>query len=124
MPKLGATGLTRIWRAAGYSRKGFRAAWRNESAFRQEAVLAALLTPCAFWLGGTAAEIALLLATLAVVLITELVNSAIESIVDRVSPENHELAGRAKDMGSAAVFVALGLVVVVWGLLLWQRLGN
>jgi len=124
VPKRRSTGLTRIWHAAGYSLRGFRAAWRNEAAFRQEAVLAALLTPCAFWLGDTKTEVALLLATLAVVLITELLNSAIESIVDRASPEHHELAGRAKDMGSAAVFVALSLVVVVWGLMLWRRLGG
>lgn len=114
--------MTRIWRATGYSAHGLRAAWRYESAFRQELVLAVLLAPCAFWIGQSATQIALLLATLLVALVTELLNSAIESIVDRIGPEHHELAGRAKDMGSAAVFVALALVVVVWLLLLWERL--
>ena len=102
-----ATGLKRIADATGYTLKGLSAAWRNESAFRQEAVLAALLAPLAFWLGRSLPEVALLLATLAFVLTTELLNSAIEAVVDRASPELHELAGRAKDMGSAAVFVSL-----------------
>jgi diacylglycerol kinase (ATP) len=121
MPKPGATGLRRIVDAAGYSMKGFRAAWRNESAFRQEVTLAALLVPCAFLLGRTGAETGLLLATLAVVLITELLNSAIEAVVDRTGEEIDVLAGRAKDMGSAAVFVALVLVPVVWGCVAWHR---
>lgn len=121
MPKPGATGLRRIVDAAGYSMKGFRAAWRNESAFRQEATLAALLVPCAFLLGRTGAETGLLLATLAVVLITELLNSAIEAVVDRTGEEIDVLAGRAKDMGSAAVFVALVLVPVVWDCVAWDR---
>lgn len=123
MPKPGATGLRRIVDAAGYSMKGFRAAWRNESAFRQEATLAALLVPCAFLLGRTGAETGLLLATLAVVLITELLNSAIEAVVDRTGDEIDVLAGRAKDMGSAAVFVALAFVPVVWGCVAWDRFG-
>jgi diacylglycerol kinase (ATP) len=123
MPKPGATGLRRIVDAAGYSMKGFRAAWRNESAFRQEATLAALLVPCAFLLGRTGAETGLLLATLAVVLITELLNSAIEAVVDRTGDEIDVLAGRAKDMGSAAVFVALVFVPVVWGCVAWDRFG-
>ena len=121
MPKPGATGLRRIVDAAGYSMKGFRAAWRNESAFRQEATLAALLVPCAFLLGRTAAETGLLLATLGVVLIAELLNSAIEAVVDRTGEQFDVLAGRAKDMGSAAVFVALVLVPVVWGCVAWDR---
>jgi diacylglycerol kinase (ATP) len=121
MPKPGATGLRRIADAAGYSWKGFRAAWRNESAFRQESALAALLIPCAFLLGRNAMEVSLLLVTLGIVLVTELLNSAIEATVDRIGEEVNDLAGRAKDMGSAAVFVALTLVVVVWGLTAWDR---
>jgi diacylglycerol kinase (ATP) len=121
MPKPGATGVRRIVAAAGYSMRGFRAAWRNEAAFRQEATLALLLLPCAFLLGRDAAEVALLLATLAFVLVTELLNSAIEAVVDRTGIEVHELSGRAKDMGSAAVFVALALVPIVWGCVAWAR---
>jgi diacylglycerol kinase (ATP) len=119
--KPGATGFKRIVDATGYTLKGLSAAWRNESAFRQETVLAVLLAPLAFWLGRSLPEIALLLATLAFVLTTELLNSAIEAVVDRASPELNELAGRAKDMGSAAVFVSLTTVVVVWTMVAFDR---
>ncbi len=105
--KPGATGFKRIVDATGYTLKGLAAAWHNESAFRQESMLAMVLAPLAFWLGRSALEVAFLLATLAFVLTTELLNSAIEAVVDRASPELNELAGRAKDMGSAAVFVSL-----------------
>jgi diacylglycerol kinase (ATP) len=119
--KPGATGLKRIVDATGYTLKGLAAAWRNESAFRQESLLAIVLAPLAFWLGRSTLETALLLVTLAFVLTTELLNSAIEAVVDRASPEFNELAGRAKDMGSAAVFVALTTVLAVWSLVAFDR---
>jgi len=121
--KPGATGFKRVVDATGYTIKGLRAAWRVESAFRQELLLALLFAPAAFWLGRSLPETAVLLATLAFVLTTELLNSAIEAIVDRASPELNELAGRAKDMGSAAVFVSLSTVVVVWALVAIDRFG-
>jgi len=106
MPKTGATGLTRIINAFGYSMKGISAAIKYESAFRQEALLFVVLLPLAFFLGRTYIEYILLVGSLLIVLIVELLNSAIEAVVDHVSPDFAELAGRAKDMGSAAVFVA------------------
>lgn len=113
------SGLTRIIRATGYSYAGLRAAFRHEAAFRQELGFAVVLAPLAFFVGRDALEISLLLSTLALVLIVELLNSAIETLVDRVGPEYHDLSGRAKDMGSAAVMLSLGLVLVVWGLVLF-----
>lgn len=118
MNKPGATGLGRIVNAAGYSLQGLLAAVKYESAFRQELLLAAVLVPAAFWAGNTAVEYALLIGSLLLVLIVELLNSAIEAVVDRVGNEHHELAGRAKDLGSAAVMVSLLMVCVVWGLVL------
>jgi len=115
------TGFRRIVDATGYTLKGLRAAWRNESAFRQESMLAVVLAPLAFWLGRSALEVGFLIATLAFVLTTELLNSAIEAVVDRASPELNELAGRAKDMGSAAVFVSLVTVLVTWSLIATDR---
>ncbi len=114
MPKPGYTGFTRVIKATGYSWKGFRAAWTNESAFRQECTLGLLLLPLAFVVGQSMLQVAVLIAVLGVVLITELLNSAVEAVVDRVGHEYHDLAGRAKDMASAAVFVSLFMVVVVW----------
>ena len=114
MPKPGYTGFQRIVKATGYSWQGLRAAWQNESAFRQECTLGLILLPLAFVIGQSMLEVAVLIFMLAVVLITELLNSAIEAVVDRVGNEHHDLAGRAKDMGSAAVFVSLALVVIVW----------
>ena len=119
--KPGATGFRRIVDATGYTLKGLKAAWRNESAFRQESMLAVVLAPLAFWLGRSALEIGFLIATLAFVLTTELLNSAIEAVVDRASPELNELAGRAKDMGSAAVFVSLVTMLVAWSLIAADR---
>ena len=119
--KPGATGLKRVVDATGYTIKGLRAAWQLESAFRQETALAVIFAPAAFWLGRSLSETAMLLATLAFVLTTELLNSAVEAIVDRASPELHELAGRAKDMGSAAVFVSLSTVVIVWTMVAIDR---
>jgi len=122
--KPGATGFKRIVDATGYTVKGLSAAWRGESAFRQETMLAMALAPAAFWLGRSLPETALLLLTLAFVLTTELLNSALEAVVDLASPQFNELAGRAKDMGSAAVFLSLGAVVVVWSLIALDRLMN
>lgn len=107
--------------ATRYSLSGLQAAWRFESAFRQETTLAVLLIPVAMWLGTTAVERALLIAVLGIVLITELLNSAVEAVVDRVGEEHHALAGRAKDMGSAAVFISLALTWVTWGVIAFGR---
>jgi diacylglycerol kinase (ATP) len=113
------TGLTRLIKAFGYSMAGFKAAWINEQAFRQEVLLCIILIPLAFWLGDNGVERALLISCLLLVLITELFNSAIEAVADRISQEKHPLIGRAKDIGSAAVFIALCYTVLVWGLVLW-----
>lgn len=123
MAKPGRTGLARIVAATGYSLKGLRAALRHEAAFRQELVLALVLLPLALWLGQDGVQRALLAAPVLLVLVVELINSAIEAVVDRLGDEWHELAGRAKDLGSAAVFVSLLLLVLVWGLVLWPRGG-
>ena len=121
MGKPGNTGIRRIIRATRFSAQGFAHAWKHEAAFRQELALAAVLTPAAFWLGQTVLERALLIGVLLLVLIVELLNSAIEAAIDRHGEEQHELSGRAKDLGSAAVFVVLVLVGVVWGAVAWQR---
>lgn len=121
MAKPGNTGVRRILNATFFSLAGLRTAWRGEAAFRQECCLAAVLLPAAFWLGVTAAERALLIGTCLLVLIVELLNSAVESVVDRVGSEYHELSGRAKDLGSAAVLMSLVLVAVTWGLIAWTR---
>ena len=113
-------GLTRIINAFGYSRQGLKAAYRNEAAFRQEVWLALILIPLALWLRLSAVSTVLLIGSVFLVLIVELVNSAIEAIVDRIGPEYHELSGRAKDIGSAAVLVALVFMVLTWALLLWD----
>ncbi|KHD08564.1 diacylglycerol kinase [Candidatus Thiomargarita nelsonii] len=114
------TGLTRLVKAFGYSVAGFKAAWLNEAAFRQELVLSIILIPIAFWLGENGIERALLISCLLLVLLTELLNSAIEAVADRLTQERHPLIKRAKDAGSAAVFIALCYSVLVWGLVLWS----
>lgn len=121
MPKPGKTGLVRLFDAFGYSIKGFRAAWQNEAAFRQEVLLAAVLIPGSFFLAANAIHLALLIGSVLVVLITELLNSAIEAIVDKTTPEIHELAGRAKDMGSAAVLVSLIGCSAIWLFIALER---
>ena len=115
--------MTRIIKAAGYSAKGFRAAWKYESAFRQEVVLTATLIPLAFLLGRNPVEVGLLIASLLLVVIVELLNSGIEAVVDRIGDEPHQLSGRAKDLGSAAVFVALILTLVLWVSVAMDRFG-
>lgn len=115
------SGIGRLVRAAGYSLAGLAAAWRHESAFRQECMLAALLLPAAWWVGRTWLETALLAGSVMAVLIVELLNSAIESAVDRVSAELHPLSKRAKDIGSAAVMLSLLACSALWCAALWQR---
>jgi len=119
--KPGNTGIRRILRATRFSAQGFAQAWQHEAAFRQELVLAIAMTPAAIWLGGSIVEQALLIGVLLLVLIVELFNSAIEAAIDRHGDEHHELSGRAKDMGSAAVFVSLVIVLLVWGAVAWER---
>ena len=114
MSKPGKTGIARIIAAAGYSQQGFAAAFKHEAAFRQELFLLLLLTPLALWLGEDGTDYALLIGVLLLVLMVELLNSAVEAVVDRIGPEHHELAGRAKDIGSAAVFVALLNAALTW----------
>ncbi len=118
-PHKGKTGLKRVWNAFFYSMDGLRAAFRHEDAFRQEMLLAALLIPSALLLPVSGTGKALMIAVVLLVLIVELLNSAVEAAVDRISLDNHELAKRAKDIGSAAVFLALVNVPVVWGLVLF-----
>ncbi len=113
--KPGKTGIPRILDATKYSWQGLKGAWLSEAAFRQELALAVILIPLAFVLGGTTGEIAIMLLTLGVVLMAELANSAIEAVVDRIGPEQHPLSGRAKDIGSALVFIALLFTGIVWG---------
>lgn len=118
MGKTNATGLKRIIDAAGYSWKGYKAAYRHEAAFRQEIWLLLILAPLAFMLGENWSEIAILIASLLFVLVVELLNSCIEAVVDRISDKHHELSGRAKDMGSAAVLTAITITALIWVALL------
>ncbi len=120
MPKPGKTGITRIIHAFGYSMQGIRAAFKHEAAFRQEILLAIVLIPLAFFITQDAVKLALLISTSLLVLVVEILNSAIEAVVDRFGEEHHELSGRAKDMGSAAVAISLVILVVVWGLILYE----
>ena len=115
-------GPSRILKAAVWSWQGLRAAWLHESSFRLECYLLAVLAPVALWLGRGGIEKALLIGCCLLVLAAELLNSAVEAVIERYGPEFHELAGRAKDMGSAAVFVLMMNVVLCWSLLLGPRL--
>lgn len=119
-PQKNRKGLQRIWHAAGYSIAGMRTGW-GETAFRQEALAALFLLPLSFWLGRTWIEIVLLAGSVLLVLIVELLNTAIESAIDRIGPEWHDLSKRAKDMGSAAVLLSLLLCVGVWTAALYHR---
>lgn len=114
MSKKSGGGIGRIFRALDWSMAGLRAAFLKEAAFRQELLLCIVLVPLAFYFGETGMQKALLLGSLFLVLIVELLNSAIEAVVDRIGPEHDDLSGQAKDMGSAAVFLSLLNVVIVW----------
>jgi diacylglycerol kinase (ATP) len=120
-PYKGETGLKRILSATRNSMAGLREALRCEDAFRQELILALVLIPLAFWVGTGAVERALLIGSVLLVLIVELVNSAVEATVDRISFENHRLAKRAKDIGSAAVLLTLLNAALIWGLIVIER---
>lgn len=114
MAKTGTTGFTRIFKAAGYSWLGFKAAYVNEAAFRQELGLAIVLTPVALYFGPTYADKAILIASLIFLLLVEILNSAMEAVVDRIGDEMHTLSGRAKDMASTAVAFALAITALIW----------
>jgi diacylglycerol kinase (ATP) len=120
-PHKGRTGMDRVIHATGYSMAGLSTAYRGESAFRQELWLALSMAPLAFWIGRGWVETALLIGSLLLVLIVELLNSGIETVIDRVSLELHELSKRAKDLASAAVFLSLLLCAGIWLAALWQR---
>lgn len=111
-------GLKRFTNAILFSFAGFKAAWKHEEAFRQEVLVFLIATPVAFWLGENKIEIALLIASIVMILVVELLNSAVEAVVDRVGVEYHELAGRAKDICSAAVMLTIMLAVATWLLIL------
>lgn len=121
MPSTEPRGPRQIARAMVWSIKGLRAAWRHEASFRLEGYLLVVLFPAGLWLGQGAVEKSILCGSLVLVLSAELLNSAVEAVVDKVSPEYHELAGRAKDMGSAAVMLLMLNVVLCWSLILWQH---
>ena len=114
------TGFTRMFRAFGASMKGLQGAFREEAAFRQELALAVVVIPLGLWLGQNGVERVLLIAPMFLVLVVELINSAIEATVDRIGLERHKLSGLAKDIGSAAVLMSLLLLAVVWLLILWR----
>ena len=121
MAKPGNTGLRRVLRASVYSAQGLKHAWRFEAAFRQEFVVTLILAPVALWLGSSPLERLLLIGSCVLVLMVELLNSAIEAAIDRVGDEHHELSGRAKDMGSAAVLLSLILTTATWVTIGWER---
>lgn len=116
------TGLTRIINAAGYSWKGLRAAWQHEAAFRQEVLAAIVAIVIACWVDVDVISRVLMIGAVVMVVIVEILNSAIEAVVDRIGQERHPLAGRAKDMGSAAVLLSILLALFVWITLLWAHL--
>jgi diacylglycerol kinase (ATP) len=119
-PQKHRSGLSRVWHAAGYSMAGLRAGW-HEAAFRQEAIVSLILIPAAFWLGNNWVEIILLAGTAILMMIVELLNTGIETAIDRIGPEWHALSKRAKDMSSAAVLLSLLLCAGTWAMALWQR---
>lgn len=114
MSKTGATGLKRICNAFVYSCQGLKSAFINEAAFRQEVVLAIILIPIALWVNVTIVERVMMISSIGLIMVVELLNSAVEAVVDRIGPEHHELAGRAKDMGSAAVLVMMLIAGLIW----------
>jgi diacylglycerol kinase (ATP) len=119
-PQKTRSGVNRMWHALGYSMAGLRAAW-GETAFRQETVAAFVLLPLSVWIGRTWVETALLGGSVLLVMIVELLNTGIETVVDRIGPEWHDLSKRAKDMGSAAVLLSLVLCIGIWGGALFHR---
>lgn len=119
-PQKDRKGLNRVWHAAGYSVAGLRAGW-HETAFRQEAIAAIVLLPLAFWLGTSWVETALLAASVVLVMVVELLNTAVETAIDRIGPEWHDLSKRAKDMGSAAVLLSLLVCAGIWAAALYHR---
>jgi diacylglycerol kinase (ATP) len=123
MGKPGNTGLRRVVNATFFSLAGLKTAWQTEAAFRQECLLAAVLIPAGLWLGQNAVQRALLIGSCLLVLIVELLNTAVEYVVDRVGMDHHVLSGQAKDVGSAAVFMSLALTLVIWLLIGWERFG-
>ena len=120
-PQKARKGLSRVWHATGYSLAGLRAGW-GETAFRQEAIAALVLLPAAFWLGRNWVEVALLCASVIFIMVVELLNTAVETAIDRIGPEWHDLSKRAKDMGSAAVLLSLLLCIGIWAAALYHRL--
>ena len=121
-PQKARKGFSRMWHATGYSLAGLKAGW-FETAFRQEALAAMVMVPASFWLGSTWIETAVLCTSVVIVLIVELLNTAVEAAIDRIGPEWHELSKRAKDMGSAAVLLSLLLCAGIWTAALCHRLG-
>ena len=121
MNQIKRTGIKRFYFATKYSLQGIRAAWQEEPAFRYEVMALFFMVPAAIWLAETGMQLALLLGCCILVLTFEIVNSALEAVVDRWGSEYHELAGRAKDMGSAAVFMMLLLTLLVWGCIAWDN---
>ena len=118
MAHSGRRGLVRVWHAFDYSWRGLRDAYRHEAAFRQELVLVAVLLPLGIWLGDSGVERALLAGSVLLILVVELLNSAVEAAIDRFGDEHHPLSARAKDMASAAVLITFLLAALVWGLIL------
>ncbi len=118
-PQKSRSGFNRMWHALGYSMEGLRAGWQ-ETAFRQEAVASLVLLPLAFWIGRNWVETALLAGSVLIVMIVELLNTGIETAIDRIGPEWHDLSKRAKDMGSAAVLLSLLLCFGIWLAALWK----
>lgn len=118
----GNTGVTRWVKALGFTWLGLKATYKHEEAFRQEVLLLIVSTPLALWLGDTGIEKALMIGSVLLLMVIELLNSAIEAVVDRFGGEIHELSGRAKDMGSAAVFIGMIITVLVWGMILLDKI--
>jgi len=119
-PQEHRTGLSRVWYATGYSMAGLRAGW-HETAFRQETIASVVLVPAAFWVGRTWVEVILLAGTVILIMIVELLNTGLETAIDRIGPEWHDLSKRAKDMGSAAVLLSLLLCAGTWAMAFFQR---
>ena len=122
-PQKARKGLNRVWHALGYSMAGLRAGW-GEVAFRQEAIASVILLPAAFWLGNNWIEVVLLVGTVILIMIVELLNTGIETAIDRIGPEWHDLSKRAKDMGGAAVLLSLLLCALTWCLAIFQKLST